>query len=109
MNPANFRSATLLINPAFQSLTPNEAASLLSSGKVRTFKEGEVLMRINLEGNSMIIITNGEVSIQRGKIQLATLGVGETIGRDGTGLTRHLVRRQPLPWVGLDRDTSTFV
>jgi len=80
MTTAARAAAHLITNPSFSSLSLAEATAFLSGGKARSFGIGEVLLQEGAQGDSLIVITAGQVSVRTGDIQLAVEGVGATLG-----------------------------
>lgn len=80
MSGAQQAAAHLVSNPAYSLFSEDEAAEFLQGGRVRSFRVGEELLREGALGESLIVITAGQVEVRRGDIRLATLGVGDTLG-----------------------------
>jgi CRP-like cAMP-binding protein len=83
-----------MVKPSVKSLVPREVwQALLSSGTVRRYESGEVLMRQGDPGSYVLILTAGHVKVTRvdpdgNELLLAIRGPGEVIGEmavlDGT-------------------------
>jgi CRP-like cAMP-binding protein len=73
----------------FHNLPLNGLAALAQNGRERTFDSGEVLMRQGEPSDSMYVIVQGRVGVDRshpallGPVRLAELGAGETVGEMG--------------------------
>ena len=70
----------LVTNPSFSRLSIAEASDFLSGGRVRSFGIGEVLLREGEQGDTMIVVTAGQIDVRIGELQLAVLGPGDTLG-----------------------------
>ncbi|MEC7986715.1 MAG: cyclic nucleotide-binding domain-containing protein, partial [Myxococcota bacterium] len=80
LNPI-LRSATKLTNNrAFSKLTLGEAAQFLAAGEIKTFSEGDTIIREGELGDSLIVLTEGRVEVRVGGTFLAKLYPGAAIG-----------------------------
>lgn len=76
----------LAASGVFSSLTPDALAEVVARGTLRSFAPGEVLMRQGQEGDSMHVIVQGHVAVERGHpdiapaVLLAELGTGDCVG-----------------------------
>jgi len=73
-------SAHLIANPSFNRLTLAEASEFLQGGRTRSFGAGQVLLREGEQGDSLMVVTEGQVSVHTGGFKLAELGPGATLG-----------------------------
>jgi CRP-like cAMP-binding protein len=70
----------LVTNQSFSRLSPVEASDFLDGGRVRSFGIGEVLLREGDHGETMIVVTAGQIEVRLGDYLLAVLGPGDTLG-----------------------------
>jgi CRP-like cAMP-binding protein len=65
---------------ALEDLPPKDLEALRAVRKQRSFKKGDVLMRENDPGREAYLITDGTVSVKRGRKHLADVGPGHLVG-----------------------------
>ena len=80
MTTAERAAAHLITNPSFAALSLAEATDFLDGGKPRSFGIGEVLLKEGAPGDTLLVITAGQVSVRTGELQLAVEGPGATLG-----------------------------
>jgi serine/threonine protein phosphatase PrpC len=75
--------------PMFQKLSNAEVLRVLQTVEVRTYRDGEDVIREGEKGEELFAVLSGDVRVGRGGAHLATLGVGEHFGE------MALIRAQP--------------
>ena len=70
----------LRANANFSELSHSEARDFLALGSVRDFRAGDVLLRSGERGDSMLILTAGEVVVRLDGVELSRDGAGAVFG-----------------------------
>ncbi|MGL4687929.1 MAG: cyclic nucleotide-binding domain-containing protein [Fusobacteriaceae bacterium] len=66
--------------PIFGALTKREIDSLLSFFSLQEYKVGDVIIEENGSPNNIYLIRKGTISVQKQKVELIKLGVGDIFG-----------------------------
>lgn len=75
--------------PLFRPLNDRELRRVLQVTTVRTFEDGQAIIREGERDDALFIVLDGEVVVSRGVTQVKTLSVGEHFGE------MALIRNQP--------------
>ena len=67
----------------FSALSDDELDKLARRGQEATVEEGTVLLEAGGSSDKLWAIEDGEVKVERGGEQVATLGAGEVVGETG--------------------------
>lgn len=76
--------------PLFAGVPARRLKKLADVTDLRSFREGELLMRQNYRGEQLLVIVQGEVEVSRGGEVVATVGAGSFVGE--VGLLEHADR-----------------
>lgn len=64
----------------WDALSEDERGRLFGGSPTRSFAGGDVLLTEGETGSSMLLLTEGEVTVTRGETELARLGPGHALG-----------------------------
>ena len=94
--------------PLFEGMTDRSIETISELAEPTTFPAGEALVREGEPGESFIVLTAGEATVEQGGRTLRTLHAGDFLGEislvDGGPRTATVIATSPVEAMVVDRD-----